>query len=223
MNAAKFRKLLSKHFSPNIRKLGWKGSGFDYRKIQDNHVLNLFGIQGSWMGGSVCCETAIHFDFFPDLSGQNDVENIKYASCILRDRLSPDGTGDYHWRFSESEEQNIESVKSIWTTFEKHGLRFYKDFENFPYPFDSIKVEDLQDNNYRVLGKYHITNGIEFARLLKEINMFIGNRPLAIEFSEYGIEKANELGKKLLVGRKTKAYRLTEESINMQIERLKVK
>ncbi|WP_350289131.1 DUF4304 domain-containing protein [uncultured Croceitalea sp.] len=69
MNASEFRKLVAKHFSPKIRELGWKGSGFHFRKQPENHIGNLCGIQGSWYGGSVCCETAIYFDFIPDLAG----------------------------------------------------------------------------------------------------------------------------------------------------------
>src|SRR5438270_411322 len=30
MNASEFKKLVNQHFSPNIRQLGWKGSGFTF-------------------------------------------------------------------------------------------------------------------------------------------------------------------------------------------------
>tara|TARA_R110002074_G_scaffold149035_6_gene301328 strand:- start:14523 stop:15197 length:675 start_codon:yes stop_codon:yes gene_type:complete len=224
MNSTDFRKLVAKHFSPSIRKLGWKGSGFDFRKIEDNHVVNIFGIQGSWMGGSVCCETAVHFDFFSDLSGQKDFNKTKYSSCLLRSRLSPDGEGDYHWVFSDNQTQNIESVKSILKAFENHGLNFYKEFQDFPHPFVDIRVMDLEvNNNYKVLDKYYVGNGMGIARFLKEINLFIGNRTVAEEFSEYGIKMATELADRLLVGRKTKTYKKTEEFINMKIKEFKIK
>ncbi|MEP3209745.1 MAG: DUF4304 domain-containing protein [Maribacter sp.] len=218
MNASEFRKLVTKHFSPKIRELGWKGSGFSFKKIDDNHIVNLFGIQGSWMGGSVCCETAIHFDFYPDF------EKMTYAGCIIRQRLSPKGEGDYHWNFSNKEERNIESINSIWTAFEKYGHKFYADFENFPSPFDKIKPNDLErTDRYKILGKYHIYNQIELARLLKDINLLIGNMPYAKSFSEYGIIRAEEMAKKMLVGRKTKAYYQTETFFQRQIDSLKIK
>ncbi|NDV44901.1 DUF4304 domain-containing protein [Flagellimonas sediminis] len=197
MNASEFRKLVTKHFSPKIRELGWKGSGFSFKKIDDNHVVNLFGIQGSWMGGSVCCETAIHFDFYPDF------EKMTYAGCVIRKRLSPVGEGDYHWRFSNKEESNIESVQSIWTAFEKHGQKFYRDFESFPSPFDKIRPEDLEKNDrYKILDKYHVHNQIELARLLKDIHLLIGNKSYAKGFSEYAIIRMEKLAKKCLLEEK---------------------
>ncbi|MFD0837224.1 DUF4304 domain-containing protein [Mariniflexile aquimaris] len=222
MNAAEFRKLVAEHFSPKIRELGWKGSGFHFRKNPENHIGNLFGIQGSWYGGSVCCETAIHFDFMLDMAGLT-FDKITYASSLIRKRLSPKGEGDYHWNFSNDLKKNIESVNSIWDSFEKHGTRFYNDFANFPQPFDKIKPTDLRNsNNYKILGKYYVGNSIELANLLKEVNLLIGNQAQAREFSEIGIEGVNELGKRLLVGKKTKSYRETERFIENQIKKLTV-
>ena len=223
MNASEFKKLVAKYFSPKIRELGWKGSGFHFRKKPDNHIGNLFGIQGSWYGGSVCCETAIHFDFMPDLAGL-DFEKSTYASSLIRKRLTPNGDGDYHWSFSNNLEQNIESVKSIWNAFEKHGINFYDDFSAFPYPFDKIKPKDLRkDENYRILGKYYVRNYIELANLLKEVNIILDRKEMAIEFSEIGIERINKLSERLLIGRKTKTYRESERFIEMQIDKLKIK
>lgn len=223
MNASEFRKLVAKNFSPKIRELGWKGSGFHFRKKPENHIGNLFGIQGSWYGGSVCCETAIHFDFMPDLAGLN-FEKSTYASSLIRKRLSPNGDGDYHWSFSNNLEKNIESVESIWNAFEKHGISFYDDFSNFPNPFDKIKPKDLRkDENYRILGKYYVGNYIELANLLKEVNIILDRKEMAMEFSKIGIERINKLSDRLLVGRKTKSYRESERFIEMQIDKLKIK
>jgi hypothetical protein len=217
MNASEFKKLVTNHFSPNIRKLGWKGSGFNFRKIEENHIINLFGIQGNWMGGSVCCETAIDFDFFSNLSGKKDINKLTYASCLIRERLTPSGIGDYHWEFSQNEEENILSIKEILQSFETHGTNFFKNFKNFPHPFDKIKPIDLKnDSNYKVLGKYFIYNQIEFARLLKDINILLGNKSIAQEFSDFGIQELNKFAKMRLVGRKTKSYREAENLIEIR-------
>ena len=192
MDSAEFRKLVAKYFAPQIRELGWKGSGFHFRKFEDNHIVKVFGFQGAWYGGSVCCETAIHFDFLDDLAGK-PFDKATYGSCLIRERLSPKGKGDYHWRFSNKEEQNIKSVKEILSAFEKYGQRFYKDFENFPYPFTKIKARDLKKRpNYKLLGKYYVHSNIHLAWLLKEINLFIGKNEKASEFADFGIKTAIE-------------------------------
>ena len=223
MNTNEFKKLVTEHFSPKIRELGWKGSGFHYRRLEENHIVKIFGIQGMWYGGSVDCKTAIHFDFIPDLAGL-PFNKSTYASCLIRKQLTPNGEGGYQWKLSDDLEKNIESVYSIWYAFEKHGETFYRDFADFPHPFDQITPQDLESsNNYRILGKYHISNSIEFANLLKEINLLIGNKVVAKEFSQIGIDRTKELGKKLWVGRKTKSYRETEKFIELQIEKLTIK
>jgi hypothetical protein len=168
--------------------LGWKGSGFNYRKIEDNHVVKVFGLQGTWAGGSVCCETAIHFDFIPDMAGR-EPHKTSPASCIIRERLSPNGTGDYHWDFKASEEANVKSINQIWQAFATHGQAFYADFDHFPAPFDQIEVKDLSARDYKLMGKYHISNKIHFTWILKEINQFIGNNVRAKEFSDFGVHE----------------------------------
>jgi hypothetical protein len=192
MNASEFKKLVNKHFSPNILELGWKGSGFHFYQPNPNHVVNIFGLQGSWFGGSVCCETAIHFDFLrgPDHK-EIDITKKTYASCLIRERRSPKGEGDWHWRFSDKEENNLNSINQIWEAFRIYGLKFYNDFANFPYPFDNIKPGDLRiSTNYKILNKYHVPNQIELTWLLKEINLFIGRKEIAKDFCELGMAKA---------------------------------
>ena len=184
MNAAEFKKLVTQHFAPRIRSLGWKGSGFHFRKQEENHVVRVFGFQGSWYGGSVCCETAVHFDFIPDLAGRH-FSKTTHASCLFRKRLTPNGQGDYHWDFHDEEELNTTSINQIWDSFERVGLEFYKSFNEFPEPFDSVSPEDFLKTSHDVLGEYHISNDSLYALwLFKEINLFLGHPQKAKKFAE---------------------------------------
>ena len=219
MNSSEFRKLLAEYFSPKIRDLGWKDSGFHFRKAPVNHIGNLFGIQGSWYGGTVCCEVAIFFDFLNDL----EFEKSTYATSLIRERISPKGISDYHWRLGKSKDENIAIIDSIWNAFNVFGTSFYNDFSSFPHPFDKIEPGEIEENNnFRILGKYFVTNKIEFVYLLKEINNLLGNNGKAQEFSQIGLRYINELANDLLVGRKTKSYRENEKFIENQIQRLKL-
>ncbi|MBS1667180.1 MAG: DUF4304 domain-containing protein [Bacteroidetes bacterium] len=206
MNANEFKKLVNKYFSPNIRQLGWKGSGFHFYKHDPNHVVNIFGIQGAWYGGSVTCETAIHFDFIPDLAHKEiDISKTSYASCIIRKILSPKGDGDHSWTFRNNEDENIKSVNQIWDAFKTHGKTFYNDFINFPYPFDTIMPQDLKAKpNYKLLDKYYIYNSIHFAWLLKEVNLFIGRQEIAKDFSIFGLSQAIENSERMTAHSKSK-------------------
>lgn len=219
MNATKFRKLVTKHFSPKMKELGWTGNGFDYRRIEENHLVKLFGMYGSWMGGCIYCETGIHFDFLPLYEHDKPIEKKKVTECFFRERLSV-GT----WEFYTEEERNVKQVQNILETFLNVSPRFYSDFENFPDPFNKISVEDVIENqDYKLLGKYEIFNSRRFALLMKDINLYLGNLEVARDFSEYGIAKSNALAEKMLVGRKTKTYRLMEESFKIEMENLRIK
>ncbi|WP_397447865.1 DUF4304 domain-containing protein [Polaribacter sp. R77954] len=224
MNASEFKKLVAEHFSPKIRDLGWKGSGFHFRKMQENGIGNIFGIQGSWYGGEVCCETAINFEFMNKLYGI-EFKKETYASSLIRKRLSPKGEGDHHWYFSNNIEKNIESVNSIWKAFEKHGLNFYNDFNNFPHPFDKIKPKDLKSGkSHKILGKYFVVNQIELTNILKELNLLLGNTRIAEEFSRVGLERINEHSKRILTGNKNnKYYKQSEKYIEKLIKNMKIK
>ncbi|HSZ85876.1 MAG TPA: DUF4304 domain-containing protein [Puia sp.] len=206
MVANNFKKLVNKNLAPDIRQLGWKGSGFHFYQPNSNHVVNIFGLRGAWYGGSVCCETAIHFDFIQDLAHkQIDISKTTYASCVIRKRLSPKGTGDYHWILRDTEEENIKSINQIWGAFKTHGLAFYNDFANFPYPFDIIQPQDLEKNNqYLILNKYYLHNQIHLAWLLKEINLFIGRQEKAKEFATFGLTEVRKHADKMLIQFKSK-------------------
>lgn len=220
MNLTEFKKVVNRHFAPKARELGWTGNGFNYLKIEKNHLVKIFGMHGSWMGGCVYCETGIHFDFLPLYENDSPIEKKKVTECFFRERLSV-GT----WEFFEDEERNIKQVEGILNEFLTKGSNFYTDFEKFPNPFDKISVKDIADEpEYKLLDKYEITNDRTFALLLKDINLHLGRVEIAKEFSEYGITRTEEFAKQVLVGRrKSKTYRIMEESIKMEIDNLKIR
>ncbi len=225
MNSSEFKKLSTKHLAPKLREKGWKGSGFSFYKLTKNNIIQIFNIQGNWIGGSVCCETAIHFDFLPDLAGSTDPSKISSASCLVRRRLSPKGEGDYHWSFSDKEDENIKSLNQIFEALESFGLKFYNDFENFPQPFDNIQPKEFLTDKRIVLllNKYYVYNEFNFIWLLKEINLKINRLEIANEFSLIGIDKATTYYQKLIDNTQSKKQKeLTIKFLNGIITKLKI-
>ncbi len=224
MNASEFKKLSTKYLAPKLKENGWKGSGFNFYKPTNNHIIQILGIQGTWYGGSVCCETAIHFDFLPDMTGKTDPTKISYASCLVRQRLSPKGEGDYHWTFKNKEDENIKSLNQIFEALENYGLKFYEDFENFPHPFDKIQPKEfLTDKRVVLLNKYYVYSEFNFIWLLKEINLKINRPEIAKEFSIIGIDKATKYyGKIIEVSKSKKQKELTRSFLNQLFSSLKI-
>ena len=224
MNAGEFKKLSTKFLAPRLREKGWKGSGFNFYRTTENNIIQILGIQGSWYGGSVCCETAIHFDFIPDLAGKTDPSKVSYASCLIRQRLSPKGEGDYHWTFRDNEDDNIKSLNQIFEALEKFGEKFYQDFNNFPSPFERMKPSDFLNNKRVVLlDKYYVYSEFNFIWLLKEINLKINRPEIARKFSEIGIDKASKYYNKLIDETKSKKQKeLTKVFLENLTNQLKI-
>jgi len=191
-----FTHLVKKYFAPKMILLGWQVvNELNFIKTTNNCIVNVFGFQTNWKEEQdfysphtpnnkdhIFCETAIHFDFY------SDYEKIWYPFCLVRDRLPRLGEGENNWDFNTNEDKNIEMIDSIWTAFENHSSNFYKDFENFPYPFNEIKPEDIEEtDSYKILDKYRFDWYSESARLMKDINLFFGNKSYAESFAE--IEK----------------------------------
>ncbi|WP_210414231.1 DUF4304 domain-containing protein, partial [Leptospira meyeri] len=211
MNAKEIKTLSNEYLAPKLKEKGWKGNGFNFYKKTNYNIIQIFGIYGTWMGGTLYCETAIHFDFIPDLAGKFDPSKISCASCLIRERLSPNGNGAFQWKIKTKKEENIHSLDRIFNAFEEYGSQFYKDFENFPKPFDLIKPSEFDNNkSVKVLDKYYIMNDIYFIYLLKEINLRMNLPKIAKTFSDIGIEKAKKRIK-------------TEENLKKTIEMLSIK
>lgn len=191
MNEAEIERLVEEHFAPRIREAGWTGSGFNYRKTEENHLVKVFGIQFNWESQTICCETAIHFDFLPYH------DKIEYSACLIRERLTPNGEFDYFWELSLKENDNINIINEIWEVFNKRSYLFYESFEQFPHPFDNLTLHDfenLMNGNFKLLNRYYIFYKIDFIWLLTEINRFIGKQEIAAEFSRFGMNIVREWG-----------------------------
>lgn len=108
MKSTEFKKLVTKELAPFLRNLNWKGSGFNYSKKVGN-IIRLLTIQPSSSGGKFCIEIGIHFDFIP-LEIEKDLSKIKTWDVDIRNRLTPNESGDFWWDFPTTEH----SVKSLF-------------------------------------------------------------------------------------------------------------
>ncbi|TGN16850.1 DUF4304 domain-containing protein [Leptospira bandrabouensis] len=224
MGAKEFKNLSRLHLSPKLKEMGWNGDGFNFYKTTNN-IIQIFGIYGSWIGGTIYCETAIHFNLIPDLTGNIQPAKIRFNNCLIRERLTRNGFGSSGWKLKEKVEDNISSILQIQNSFEKFGLEFYKEFENFPKPFDSINPEDIQTKrNLKVLEKYYIHNEIYFLWLLLEINCKMKRLNVANQFSQIGLEKVNIHFQKLISNIKDDKQKLiTEENWKIMKENFRIK
>jgi len=66
VKAADFKKLMKDYFAPIMRKHGFIGSGFNYRKIAENHYIYTVQIQADKYGEGCWIELGVTVDFLPN-------------------------------------------------------------------------------------------------------------------------------------------------------------
>jgi len=88
ITSADFKKHISKTLSQSLKELGFKGSGFSYRKESENFIF-IIGIQASQYGGKCCVELGIHPKEITDLfDSEINFKTLKYYECEFRARLT---------------------------------------------------------------------------------------------------------------------------------------
>ena len=184
MKSTEFKKIVNKKLAPFLRKENWKGSGFDYRKKVGN-VIRLLTIQPSSSGGKFCIEIGIHFDFI-SLKTEKDLSKIKTWDVDIRNRLTPNESGDYWWDFpitEQIENSLFEEIKNL--IFGKAELYFesYNDWDN---ETSKLSIEDIEKGNSK---KIFPLPPLRSALMISRINLHLGRNEKAIEFAEYGLSK----------------------------------
>jgi|GEM_PF-3436822 len=193
ISSAEFRKMIAKHFSPKLRELGWKGSGFDFRKAVGEQYIHLLTIQPSRYGGKVWVELGIHLKLFDGTFGREyDLKKIKTWDVEMRTRLTPKNNKeiDYAWSLEDSEIKNRMVIQSIWNAFQENGPAFFDHFQDFPGPFAGIEPQDLlkenRDKYFNVKG-LPLPADIRGAWIMAQISLTLKEPERVIAFAELGL------------------------------------
>lgn len=144
MKSAEFRKYVTRYFAPKIRALGWKGSGYHYRKEHPSQPLVLFlGFRCSSGGLSF----GFSYGFHPRVEFTSerfrlDLAKMKVENCILSKGFGGGGLGS-------SEEEARVAIEASWEAFETTALTdlasatlLMTDFERFEAAGGGITVPD---------------------------------------------------------------------------------
>ena len=190
--AVDFKKHISKTLSGHLRELGFKGSGFNYLMDTDDFVFTI-GIQASQYGGQCCAEFGIQPKSV-DTNGfeKLDFKKLKYYSCELRTRIAPTGKGDKWWKYSESENENINIAIEISNLIKEQYVVVINAFKNNPNILETIDTYDLENMYQRIPRKLNgmriSTSNVRFAWFL--VKAFEKNNlEKAKEFARYGLSK----------------------------------
>lgn len=191
-NKAEFKELIKDNFITLLRRSGFKGSEFSYRKITNNHYIHALSIQDNKYDDSCCIEMGVFIDFIPNSLG-NVILSSKVTpyDCDFKKRLLPKGTADYWWKYGENKQEAIDSIKNMVETYQDIGINFFKQFNDFPEPLNSITLEEIVSNDPK-LESLGVPLNLRLSMTLARLHMFLKNYAEAIKFCNWGLININE-------------------------------
>jgi len=182
MESIEFKKYLTKYFAPEIRTLGFKGSGLKFSKISGNHLIYFIQIWPNKWGGDCYIDYAVHVDFLPEFTNLEIMDPKKMAAidAVFRNSL---GQEKFHYGANETEAK--EQINLMVEAVKNKGLNYFDRFNKFPEVLTDITLEDLKNGTWKWIS--HITSPIGMALQLSRINLFFENPTTAAEFAKYGL------------------------------------
>lgn len=181
-----FYGLLRDEFAPELRKLGFKGSGSNFRRIRGD-VVNTVNIQGNKYGGSSAVNLGLHLAFLPVYwNNENpDLSKIKEVDCEFRNRLAPRGKRDYWWKYGGLFSSSTKQVSHLIETYLHVGEPAFSKYDTTAKVANMISIEEIFSGNYiEVFGG--ITE-VRAALTMARVHEHMGNPDLARAFATAGM------------------------------------
>ncbi len=182
-----FYGVLRDEFAPELRKLGFKGSGSNFLRIRGD-VINAVNIQGNKYGGSSAVNLGLHLAFLPLYWNDQppDVAKIKEVDCEFRNRLVPKGQSDYWWKYGGLFTSPSKQVNHLIETYHRVGEPAFAKYDTVEKIAEMVSVDDISSNEFiHVFGG--ITN-VRAALTMARVNEHIGELRLAQAFAQVGLE-----------------------------------
>ena len=183
---SEFFALVRDRFAPELRSLGFKGSGQNFRRIQDD-LINTVNIQGNKYGGSVAVNLGVHLVFLPVdwCDEMPDPSKIKEVNCVFRDRLAPGNRSDYWWKYEGLFRSPVERVEHMLSTFLKYGEPKFQKFDSVEKVAGMYTPEEIDAGSD--LCAFGWISPVGAALVMAEVNHHLSRSDTAKEFARVGL------------------------------------
>ena len=182
-----FYELLRDRFAPELRKLGFKGSGSNFRRIRAD-VISTINIQGNKYGGSSAVNFGLHLTFLP-LYWNNElpeVPKIKEVDCEFRDRLAPKGESDYWWKYGGLLSSPSSRVDHLVKTYMQVGEVAFSQFDTVEKVAGMISIDDVSSKRFiKVFGG---VTDVRAALTMARVHLHLGKFDTARQFADVGLK-----------------------------------
>ena len=182
-----FFSILKQELSPKLREIGFKGSGQNFRRI-NNEIVNIVNIQVNRYGGGCAVNLGLHLSFLPMSSNTvlPNLENIKENDCEFRTRLAPKNKPDYWWIYDGILISPEKKARHLFNTYFKYGEPVFKKYDSVENIAAMFTIDDFKkkDSLY-VFGYITLQRG---ALTMARIHIHLGNMEKAREFANFGLQ-----------------------------------
>jgi len=189
ITTAEFKSQIAKPFGREMQKLGFKGTGLNYFKENNDFLFSIH--VGSTWGGNCTVGLAIHPKRI-DKNGRGklDLKKLGYPRYEFRMSLSETARGE-HWDYSDIETENLQTLDKIIKVIKAKALPVVKLYSQSPTLLDQFEVADLENfhvNYTKRTGTSIATTDIRFAWAMAIFFEF--ENPIKAKlFAEYGISQ----------------------------------
>lgn len=182
------QKLLSEalktELAPALRRVGFKGSGKQFRRPSSDciHVIN---VQLRSVGGSFAINLGLQPLDIPDVRGNDpDAKSITDDLCEFRQRLTDTGV-DHWWEFASADEA-IVAVRQSVATYLLIGEHKFSNQTGPTSPLRRITPEQFDKGAFDFSG--FSSTRVRMARALALMRRSDGNEMQARQFASLGLK-----------------------------------
>ncbi|WP_342749618.1 DUF4304 domain-containing protein [Xanthomonas arboricola] len=180
MNLGIFKKALSKHFYPVLRKAGFRGSGSTLRRVNEP-LIYVVNVQGSSGGDRCYLNLGAHLSFLPSASFNKEPDKLPEYECAFRSRILPPEGQAFGWSYGTSEQEAEAIALSVAEAWATQGTAFFERFKAYPESFFKL-VANFQPEHV------HPADCLLMARIAAHL----GEANCAIAIATLGLRRVGE-------------------------------
>ncbi len=173
------------HLSPILRDDGFAGSGRTFRRLADD-MIQVVQVQGSKSGGSFAINLGIHPTCIP-VMGDVPQKKMKLELCILRRRLSADGS-DKWWKHSATSESMDAAIKEAASVYVKVGRVAFVKLAGPKSSLRTVNPQQFEAGQFDFSG--FMSTDVIMAKALALIRLAAGDSQDAQAFARIALNRA---------------------------------
>jgi len=165
ITTADFKKQIAKPFGQEMRRYGFKGTGFEYLQDTAEYLIAVYIDPSRW-GGSCSAGFAIHpKQIDKDYNGKKDLTKLKTYQYEFKFGLTTNARGE-KWEYSDDEATNVVTLSIILDTIKTKAFPVIEKFKSTPNILDQFEVFEMNkfhDNWRKRTGVFISTTDLRFA------------------------------------------------------------